>query len=367
MNILFFGDYSNVHASLASELRHRGHKVTVVSDGGRYMETEKDITLDRQPGIKGTLKYVYEVVKTFPQFKGFDVVQLINPHFLSLKPEKLKYFFNLLKKNNHSVFLTLAGNDFHFVDACINSDMFRFSEFRVGKTPTEFDKLTNHSTLWTQPVCRDYANYIYDNIDGAMSLLPEYDMASRPFLGKRLEFTNLPINLSQYKFSPIQNPDKIRFFIGIREGMRIQKGTGLMLEMCRKLESRYPELCEVECVSNLSLREYLRRMSRSHIVLDQLYSYSPGMNALQAMAMGRLAGTGGQPEYYKYINRDYRPIIALTPLKTLPEWEDYLLSLIQNPDEMYQMSINGRKLVEENNDIGLVADRFENHWKKIMN
>ena len=331
------------------------------------MDTEKDITIDMRPGVGGTIRYFYYLARMFPKLKGFDVVQLINPHFLSLKPEKLKYFFNLLKKNNRSVFLTLAGNDFHFVDACINSDMFRFSEFRVGKSPTEFDVHTRHSALWTQPVCRDYAEYIYDNIDGAMSLLPEYDMASRPALGERLDFTNLPIDLSQYEFNPIQDPEKIKLFIGIKGGMKVQKGTGLLLEMCNRIEQRYPELCEVECVSNLSLKEYLKRMSKSHIVLDQLYSYSPGMNALQAMALGRIAATGGQPEYYDYINQDSHPLIPLSPLKTMDEWEDVLLNLMQNPAKLHEMSVEGRRLVERNNDIRLVADRFENHLIMLLN
>ena len=47
MRILFFGDYSNLHACIAGELRRRGHHITVISDGGRYMDTDKDILLER--------------------------------------------------------------------------------------------------------------------------------------------------------------------------------------------------------------------------------------------------------------------------------------------------------------------------------
>lgn len=366
MKILFFGDYSNVHASLASELMQRGHEVTVISDGGRYMDTDRDILLDRKPGIKGTIAYLSNLAKIFPRLKGYDVVQLINPHFLDLKPEKIKFFFKKLKKNNRSVFLTLAGDDFNFVDACLNSDMFRFSEFRVGKTPTEFEKISHRGKLWTQPACRDYASYLLDNIDGAMSLLPEYDMASRQALGSRLVFTNLPIRISDYKFQPLNLTEKVKIFIGIREGMKVQKGTGLLLDMCKDIERKYPDMCEVECVTNLSLKEYLAKMSKSHIVLDQLYSYSPGMNALQAMALGKLAGTGGQPEFYKYIKSEHQPIIPLSPLKSISEWESYLVDIMHDPEKMHRMSVGGRQLVEKNNDIRLVTDRFENHWHKIL-
>ena len=43
MKILFLGDYSNLHACLSEELRKRGHEVTLVSDGSRYMQTACDI------------------------------------------------------------------------------------------------------------------------------------------------------------------------------------------------------------------------------------------------------------------------------------------------------------------------------------
>ena len=58
MKILFVGDYSGYHASLAAELRRRGHDVTVVSDGNKYMDTARDVSLDRKPGFIGSLKYL---------------------------------------------------------------------------------------------------------------------------------------------------------------------------------------------------------------------------------------------------------------------------------------------------------------------
>ena len=119
MRILFFGDYSNLHACIAGELRRRGHHITVISDGGRYMDTDKDILLERAPGRLGAVSYLYQIFKILPSLRDYDVVQLINPHFLSLKPGKIKYFFDILRKNNRSVFLTLAGNDYYFVNTCL--------------------------------------------------------------------------------------------------------------------------------------------------------------------------------------------------------------------------------------------------------
>lgn len=367
MKILFLGDYSNLHACLAGELRELGHDVTVISDGGRYMDTARDILLDRKPGKAEAILYLGKLLSVVPKIKGYDVVQLINPHFLSLRPEKLKFLLNLIKRNNKSVFLTLAGNDWHFVNACINTDIFRFSEFRVGNEQTEFDRITHHSRNWLGAGMKEYAEFLYDNIDGAMSVLPEYDMASRPVLGDRLKFTNLPVDLQNVPYAPIDLSGKITLFIGMRSGMEIQKGTAMLLEMCRDIENKYPDLCTVECAKDLSLKEYLNRMSRSTIVLDQYYSYSPGTNGLQAMALGKIAGTGAQPEFYDYIGTSERPIIPLSPLLTVDKWETYLIELMADNERMKTMSIQGRKLVEANNDAKNVARKFVNHWSNRVN
>lgn len=367
MRILFFGDYSNLHACLARELRTRGHEVTVISDGGRYMDTQKDILLDRKPGKIGAVKYLYRVMRLIPELKDFDVVQLINPHFLSLRPGKIKYFFDILRKNNRSVFLTLAGNDYYFVKTCLEGKTFKFSEFEIGGKPTEFERSTHHAAAWTAPGMKEFCDYIYANIDGAMSILPEYDMAARPVLKERLSFTNLPIDLSNLNPIPLNISGKINFFIGMRGGMEIQKGTAKLLDICLSLEKEMPDKCSVTCVRNLPLAEYLRKMSKSHIVLDQLYSYSPGTNGFQAMALGKVAGTGAQPEFYEYINEpDKGAIIPLSPLLSEKEWEEQFRQLILNPSILQTMAQEGRRIVERHNDVRIVAEKFLNHWQRII-
>lgn len=364
MRILFFGDYSNLHACLARELRALGHEVTVISDGGRYMDTQHDILLDRTPGKIGAVKYLYQVCSLIPTLKDYDVVQLINPHFLSLRPGKIKYFFDILKRNNRSVFLTLAGNDYYFVKSCLEGKIFRFSEFETGGHPTEFEIKTGHAAAWTASGMKEFCDYIYTNIDGAMSVLPEYDMAARPLLGDRLAFTNIPIDFSALESAPLDISGKINLFVGMRSGMEIQKGTAKLLDMCRRLEKEMPERCRVTCVRNLPLTEYLRKMRESHIVLDQLYSYSPGTNAFQAMALGRVAATGAQPEFYEYIGEpDRGAIIPLSPLRTDKEWEEYFRSLILGPSLLPAMAAEGHRIVTTHNDVRTVAARFETHWK----
>lgn len=366
MKILMLGDYSNLHACLAKELRKRGHEVTLVSDKGGYMRTEADVEMRRSPGIFGSFAYLYRVMATLPSWAGYDVVQLINPQFLSLKPGKLKLIFDILKKNNRSVFLTLCGNDHFFVKDCVDSDIFRFSEFRIGKEKAPLvmcDPMREAG--WLIPAHADYTQHLYDNIDGAMSTLPEYDMSARSHMNpEKLLFTNLPISLDSLEYTPINLDGPIRVMIGMREGMEIQKGTAKMLDICNELEKEMNGLFEVRVVKNLPLTDYINELRNSHIVIDQLYSYSPGMNALQTMALGRISASGGQPEYYEYLGESEQPIFCLTPLEDAETIKQRLKELILDKERLKSMSEKGRLLVEKHNNVEKVASLFEEHWQK---
>ena len=367
MRILFFGDYSNLHACLAGELQARGHEVTVVSDGGRYMHTYNDVLLDRGRGRFGTLKYIVKLGALLPKLRGYDVVQFINPHFVTLLPERIKYIFNYLKRHNGSLFLTLAGNDYYFVKACMDEKIFKFSEFCIGNVTTEFEKRTHQAKNWTAPGMKEFCKYIYDRIDGAMSVLPEYDMAARPYLGDRLAFTNIPVDISKLSPKPLDTSGKVNLFIGMRRGMELQKGTGLLHEMCRQLENEMPDKCTVTQVGNLPLNQYLCKMQESHIVLDQLHSYSPGTNAFQAMALGKVAATGAQPEFYEYLDEpDNGGIIPLSPLMDMDDWKEKFRQLILSPDCLQSMADEGRRIVASHNDVGVVTSKFERHWKFVQ-
>ena len=301
MKILFLGDYSNLHACLSEELRKRGHEVTLVSDGSRYMQTACDIMHSREPGLKGSIKYLSESYSLISELKGYDVVQLINPGFIHLRPNKLKFFLDKLIKNNGSIFLTLAGDDYYFVKACGESDIFRFSEYRVGETFTETGRSKEYSE-WLNNDLKAYTEYLYGNINGAMSVLPEYDMVARPLLGDKVAYTGIPINLESLPFTELDLKDGlVNVFIGMKMEYATRKGTDKLFSILQELEKEMPDRCKLTKVSNVSISEYYSLMKPAHIVVDQLYAYSPATNALAAMAMGKVAASGAMPEFYQSV------------------------------------------------------------------
>ena len=368
MKILMLGDYSNLHACLAKELRKRGHEVTLVSDKGRYMNTDADIELRRSAGRLGAIRYLYNVMALLPSWTGYDVVQLINPGFLSLKPGKLKIIYDILKKNNRSVFLTLCGNDHFFVKDCVDADIFRFSEFRIGKEKAPLAKCEpDREAGWLSKGHASFTKHVYDTVDGAMAILPEYDMSARMHMNpEKLIFTNLPINIEDLDFSELNLDGPVKILIGMKGNMEIQKGTARMLDICRELEEELHGAIKVKAVKNLSLSDYLEELRTSHIVIDQLYSYSPATNALQTMALGRISASGGQPEYYGYIDEKSRPVFCLSPLEDEATIKERLRNLAADKETLRRMSKEGRTLVERHNDVRNIAPLFEAHWNNII-
>lgn len=368
MKILFAGDYSGCHATLAAELRRRGHEVTVASDGSRCMLTDRDIDLSRRPGMAGAIGYLGKLFALWPKLKGYDVVQIINPNFLHLRPGKIRYFFRELKRNNGAIGLTLAGSDPVFVKGCVEDDLFRYSEFRIGSEKTSYVRATpGIEYRWLNGGMGDHCRFIYENVDAAMSLLYEYHVASAPYLGDRLTYIGIPVDLTRIR-QPKGMPgvsEKVNVLVGIKSEMEIMKGTGLLLEAAREVESRHPELCEVGVARDLPLDEYLRRLESAHVVADQLYSYTPATNALQTMAMGKVALSGAEPEYYDFIGEEkMRPIVNVTPEPGQAAAQ--IERLVTDRTLLTGLASQGRAFVERHNAAGVVADRFLQAWEKVL-
>ena len=77
-----------------------------------------------------------------------------------------------------------------------------------------------------------------------------------------------------------------------------------MLEAAEDIQRKYKEKVELIKVESVPFGEYVRLMNNSDVLLDQLYSYTPAMNALQAMAKGIICVGGGEPENYDILNED---------------------------------------------------------------
>ncbi|GGF25621.1 glycosyltransferase family protein [Flavobacterium limi] len=359
MKILLVGEYSNLHATLAQGLRALGHDVTVASDGSKWMENEKDINLSR-PGYDfyNSVKYLGKIHHTFRKFKGYDVVQINSPTFLDLKIKRNLNFYRFLLKNNAKVFLGAFGTDYFWEKLCLENKVLRYSDLFIGDKPLDIYKCEWLKT----PFFKEANIEMAETCNGIVSCLYEYYEAYEAYYKDKLAYIPLPINTDVLEYKQKgTGQDKIKFFIGIQKPKTKLKGTDVMLEELLKIQQAYPNKVQVNNVTSIPWSKYVKIMSESDVLLDQLYSYTPGMNGLIGMSQGLVLVGGGEPEMYDLLNEsNNHPIVNV-----FPEKEDIynkLESLVHNKKSIPEISANGRRFVEEHHNYIHVAQQYVDFW-----
>ncbi len=371
MRILFVGDASNLHNCLARQLRLMGHDAVVASNGSRWMDTSRDIDLSRRPGRLGAVRYVWDILRSLPRMRGYDIVHLSSHIFLDLKPQKVRLVFDYLRHHNGKVVLSALGTDCVYYNACFDGHTYRYSDYFVGDQPSPYvhsgEYYAQQQDNWRLPVMQDYSNYLVNHIDGVVACLWEYYEAYRSLVPNKLAYAGIPIDVDALSFRPLEKvPERVRFFIGIQRDRTVIKGTDRLLAALQRVHDRYPDQCEMEVVENLPYDEYTRRMRASHVLLDQLYSYTPATNALIAMAQGLVAVSGAEPEYYEFIGAaDNRPIVNVTPYDDA-DIDRQLEYIIQHKDRLPLWSRQSRAFVLEHNAAQVVAERHLHFWNELL-
>lgn len=368
MKILFLGDYSGMHLTLAQHLRSLGHDCVVAGDGSDIMNTGRDIDLRRAPGLFNSVRYLYEMWRLVPRLRGFDVVQIVNPCFMTLRPEKLRYFFNKIRSQNGLTGLTLCGSDPFVVAGSLSGKYLRYSEFNDGDRPSAY-ALNNPSIIrqWTSPVLTDYTRYVYDNIDFAASALYEYDVLAAPYLAETLRaYIGIPVDTGKIAFIPHKEHDdgRLRILVGIKSHLTEFKGLDRLLRAARTVEARHRDRAVVDVARDLPVVDYLARVARADVIVDQLYSYTPATNALQAMAMGKVVVSGAEPEFYEFVGeKTLHPIINAVPDdKKLLEIFEKIVNL--SAAEFSTLGVAGRQFVARHNSVEVVAQRLLQLWER---
>lgn len=370
MKVLFVGDASNLHNCLAQQLRRMGHEAVVVSNGSTWMDTHRDISLLRGPGKMGAVRYVIDILKALPQMRGFDIVQLCGQIFLNLKPNRVKLVLDYLKRHNKHVVLSALATDRVYYDACHDGHTYRYSDYRLGDAPSPYVNSPEYKNQqqdnWGKPFMKEYSSHLIETIDGATACLWEYYVAYKPLLGNRVIHTGIPIDIDSLEAIKLDIiPDKVRFFIGIQRDRTVIKGTDRMLKALKQVCAARPNECEMVVAESVPYVKYVEMMRSSHVLLDQLYSYTPATNALLAMAQGLVAISGAEPEFYELINEtENKPIINISPLVE-GDIEAKLNWIIDNKHLLPQLSKQSRAFVEKHNSAKLVAQLHINFWNSL--
>lgn len=355
MKILLIGEYSNVHWTLAEGLRALGHEAIVLSNGDFWKDYPRDWNLVRGQGLFSGTRYYLELLKYMPWMRGFDVVQLINPMFLELKAERLVPIYKYLRRHNRKVFLCGMGMDFYWVNECVSRKPLRYSDFNIGSTLRTNADAEKEKADWIGTPKERLNRMIADDCDGIITGLYEYYACYKPNFTTKTSFIPMPIRMEGRP--QIRQHDKLNIFIGISRGRSEYKGTDIMLSAARAVAAKYPDKVSLKVVEGVPFEEYKRLMANADVILDQLYSYTPAMNALQAMSQGIVVVGGGEPENYDILNEnELRPIVNVEP--NYDSVYSQLEHLVLNPGTIVPLKEQGIEYIKRHHDYLKVASQY---------
>lgn len=375
MDILLVGEYSRLHNSLKEGLEQLGHRVVILGFQDSFKKFPVDLPLQHKwnhPLLKKIRVGIHKLTGfdvhsyfTYRQFqrykeqlKGFDVVQLINEHpfysNVSVEKKMLQFLFD----NNKKTFLLCCGTDFLTVDYYFRNPTFKslMLPYFAGKvSDRDFESVLK----FRKPEFRKLHEFIQRNIQGIIASDLDYAL---PLQGhpKYAGLAPNPVNVEKLPYLPMTINEKIVIFHGINSQAYYKKGNDYFEKALNIIAQKYAEQVEIVTTRDLPYAQYIEIYNRAHLLLDMAYSYDQGYHALEAMAKGKVVFTGAETEFYTYYHLTEKVNINAQP--DVDYLVEQLSFLIENPQEILNISRNARAFIEKEHDYLKCAGRYLEIW-----
>ncbi|WP_299890757.1 glycosyltransferase [uncultured Lacinutrix sp.] len=359
MKILLLGEYNSSHYTLKEGLQELGHQVTVVGNGDGFKARKVDIKLNLRY-VDGVSFYVKRLLyklfkidltsiaikKQFNRFKhvfkDYDIVQLINESPFKANPKIEKQLLEFIFNNNKNVFLLSCGTDYSSVKYA-NDGYFRYSILDPYKENRGTKKEFWHALMYLTPEYIKLHKYIFKNIKGVIASDLDYDIPLRNH-PKYLGLVPNPINITKLNYIDLDVKDEIVIFHGINRKNYYKKGNDIFEKALNIIASKYAEKIKIITVESLPYHDYIKSFDSAHIVLDQVFAYDQGFNALEAMAKGKVVFTGAEKEWLSLYNIK-EDTIAINALPDANAIAKKLEWLILNPLKIKEISKNAHEFI----------------------
>ena len=378
MKILLLGEYSNLHNSLKQALTNMGHEVLLVGNGDGFKKYETDILIKSYLADYLLFKLItrlflrifkinmFEIEiyvrakKIVNKLRGFDVVQLINENSFKTSPFLEIKLLKKIFKNNNNVFLLSCGVDSVSVKHAISKKL-KYSILTPLFEDASLEKKYEPILKYDKENYLALAKFIQENIKGIISSDLDYHI---PYLSKKkyLGMIPNPINTQKIKYYGINKSKKISILHAVNSSNKIKKGNRFFEEALDIIGKKFKDKINIITTYDLPYKEHIENLKNCDILLDMVYAYDQGYNALEAMAMGKIVFTGAEEEWLKLYNiKEDTVVINAVPNTTIIV--EKLVWLIENPKMLKSISVNARKFIEKNHDFEKIATKYIKTWE----
>lgn len=379
MKILLIGEYSRLHNSLKEGLIKNGHEVLLIASGDGFKSYPVDINIEPKTKKISALffltKTIYKLTKIdiskieialrlyklLPKLKGFDSVQLINEDSLKTFLKTEIWFLKKIITQNKKLFLLSCGTDYVSVKYASDKKL-RYSILTPLHNNPKLKKKYQFILKYISEQNYKLHDFLYKNINGVFASDIDYHIP----LEKNTKYLGLmpnPINIEKLKFIPLKIKDRITIFHGINSENDFKKGNSFFTEALKYIEIKYPYKVKIITSTNVPYEAYIKSYNECHILLDQVYCFDQGYNALEAMAKGKVVFTGAEKEWLDYYKLE-EDSVAINALPNVDAIIKKLEWLILNPNKIIEISKNARNFIEKEHDYVKIAERYASHWGK---
>jgi glycosyltransferase involved in cell wall biosynthesis len=377
MRILLIGEYSRLHNSLKKGLLELGHEVLLVGTGDLFKNYPVDISikpkfLTNKPFPHFIRKLFFKLIKKdlahweigyrfeklLPQLKGYDVVQLINSHSIGTLPKKERKLLKVLFAQNKKIFLMACGDDYpvirHYLEG--NQRYHILTPYLENKGKN----YANFSLKYMSPKFKSLFDFVYEHAKAVIPSDIDYKLSWTNWKKVTPVIPN-PILIPK-TYNPIDCKDrKVIIFLGINSLNYLKKGYQYFENALDKLQKNHPGKIEIRRTKNLPFDEYVKHLDTCDILLDAIFYYDQGYNALEAMARGKVVFTGAETEFMEHYNLKHR--VCINSLPDVDQIYSELESLVLNPEKINEIGKKARKFIEQEHHHKTVAKKYIQVWK----
>lgn len=378
MKILLVGEFSRLHNSLKEGLIKQGHEVTIIGSGDGFKQLTVDINITSKIKQNRNLSFInslfirllnidfikienaFRFKTKLPKLKGYDVVQLINEDALFTYPSWEIKLFKKLFSQNKKVFVLCCGDDYLTTSYFLKQNP-KYSILSPYLKDKSLKSKFNYSLKYVTKSYKKLHNFIQKNSCGVIATDMDYHI---PMSGQKkyLGLIPNPVNHNLITFKALNTAKKIIVFLGKNTHSSIKKGISFFEDALQLLEKNHNDKVTIIITENLPYKTYIKTYDSAHIILDQVYAFDQGYNALEAMAKGKVVFTGAEQEWLTHYNLK-EDSVAINALPDANAIYKKLEWLILNPEKITEISKNARDFIKKEHDYITIAKHYKSIWE----
>lgn len=378
MKILLIGEYSRLHNSLKEGLMALGHEVTIVGCGDKFKQFPVDFSIYARicndnkianflfKSIRKVIGFNLEKIEKAIRFylllsklNHYQHVQLINSDALETYPILSRFLYKKLFQNIQSRSLLVCGDETPIIDYLFKKE-FKYSVLTPYFEDNSIEKEFQFPLKYRNDNYRKTFNWLVKNCQNLITSDLDYEIPMQK-MGFQTTFIPNPINTDKITFQNIGITDKIVIFLGINRLSYFKKGIIYFEKALEIIREKYADKIEIIVSENLPYSEYISTYNKAHILLDQVFAYDQGYNALEAMAKGKVVFTGAETEFLNQYQLQADDVcINAEPNEN--EIAKKLSFLIEDPEKINKISKNARKFIEKEHAYKIIAEKYFTSW-----